>query len=138
MANFKPRNGIAKNYNDNALEVRDFYGNVILQILYLGDTVNIAGVFYCQAGQALAILIDETGVATFDKLKKGELDYKVLSKIIPIFNYPAATHQGECPGCDALEKIISGHEINDSTGYLLRESPLEICDIPYFKDANDK
>ncbi|WP_420151596.1 hypothetical protein [Spirosoma sp.] len=133
-----PGMGLQKNYNDNAIEVKDFYGNVILQIMYLGDTVHIAGVFYCRAGQALIISIDEEGAASFDKLKKGELDYKKLSKIIPIFTYPAVAHQGECPGCESLEKLISEREVNDSTGYLVRESPIEICNIQSFKDVQVK
>ena len=36
-----------RNYNDQSLEVRDNPGDVVLQVVDFGDTINLAGVFRC-------------------------------------------------------------------------------------------
>jgi hypothetical protein len=84
-----------RNFTDNALEVRDPSGHIVLQIKLAPDRIQIQGEWWDMEGKGLRIL--ETGDSTYpgqfvllDKDHKGE-----DARIVPMFNYPSELHFGE-------------------------------------------
>lgn len=90
-----------RNYTDQALEVRDSAGKVVLQIFNHGSVIQLAGVFRSKDGRILKIIPnpDGAGGALFDR--KADSAYEITA----IFKYPSSLHPGECPSCDALRNV---------------------------------
>lgn len=108
-----------RNYNDQALEVRDGKGEIILQIVNFGDVIHFAGVFNCKNGKTFALIpTGESGAIM--EIKPPGVDLQ--NKILPVFTYPSDLHFGECPGFDTLRKLVN----KGGPGYRLGGS-LEIC-----------
>lgn len=83
-----------RNYTDDALEVRDQYGEVVFQVRLFPDRVQVQGKF---------VGVDGFGTAILGPAKKGEgsrivrstlPEYKEV-RIEPIFRYPSSLHFGE-------------------------------------------
>jgi len=92
-----------RNYSDNALEVRDKSGYVVLQIVNFGDVIHFAGTFYNNNGYAVSFVPfeDLTAAIAFGPSVK-DLQFH----IDPIFEYPSELHFGSCPGFKKLENIV--------------------------------
>ncbi len=115
------KNYYDRNFNQKAIEVVDHSGNVVLQVVDLGDIIHFAGIFHRKDGTPFALIpVGEFGAL----MKVGVEDrFVILSsayvyrnpnipapkfrnpKITPIFEYPSVDHLGSCPGMDALIKI---------------------------------
>jgi len=92
-----------RNYNDQAIEVRDNSGDIVLQVVDFGDTIHLSSVFHCK-GDFTTILapVDEHSGA-IDFLLPGEQPHY---RIQPICEYPSNTHLGQCPEIESLGKIV--------------------------------
>jgi hypothetical protein len=85
-----------RNYNDNALEVKNEAGRVVLQTKLLSDRVQLQGEWLNQDGGGLRLVESEDDpprglfVVFGPRKKPSEPPF-----IKPIFHYPSATHFGE-------------------------------------------
>jgi hypothetical protein len=94
-----------RNYTQDALEIRDNTGKVVLQVANLGNTVDVAAIFHCKNGWTyMAGPIAGEGSA-IELRPPGEA---LRSEIPPICNYPSDLHFGSCPGIERLKKMASG------------------------------
>jgi hypothetical protein len=81
-----------KNFNRNALEIRDKFGDVVLQIVVLEDRIRIQGVWRSSSGDCFMMVKNPdpknpgASLITF---------YNPTIKIKPIFLYPSELHPGE-------------------------------------------
>lgn len=108
-----------RNYNDNALEVRDKTGNIVLQVVNFGYAIHFAGIFQCKNGRKYAFIPKNEFESFLEMTAPGE---ELKEKIRPIFEYPSELHFGSCPGIGELEELVK----KGSKGYILGKS-LEIC-----------
>lgn len=111
-----------RNYTSNALECRDNRGNVVLQVVSLGDTVHVAGVFRCRTGKSLTLAPAESGA----EMEFSPPNKESTLKIRPIFDYPSSLHFGVCPGLDHLSQ-----RVKDWSGFAYQlNSSVDICVQP--------
>jgi hypothetical protein len=108
-----------RNYRSDLLEVRDQTGQVVLQVVDLGQVIHFAGIFHCRSGWTFALLPADEAGAFMEVRPPGEA---VKGKIEPICRYPSQEHLGECPGLDRIRQVVPV----DGYSYRLRGS-LEIC-----------
>lgn len=87
-----------RNYTDDALEVRNPQGRIILQVKALQDRIQLQGEWWNPSGIGVRIMKDPhprgpqyTGMMVFLR-PKSDLNE---SPIIPMFKYPSETHFGE-------------------------------------------
>jgi hypothetical protein len=80
-----------RNYNKSALEVKDKYGDIVLQILLLSDRIRLEGKFYNETGEGVALIGRKDGVILNIKHNYSKFDYD----LVPIFKYPSNLHFGE-------------------------------------------
>lgn len=92
-----------RNYTDNALEVRDRLGNVVLQVVNFGDVIHFAGTFHTKKGSAVSFVPIEDLTAVIEVSPSAK---DLHFHIDPIFEYPSELHFGSCPGIKKLEKIV--------------------------------
>jgi hypothetical protein len=94
-----------RNYTENALEIRDSAGRVVLQVADLGNTINVAAVFHCKNGWTYLVgpLAGGSGV---ELRPPGE---PLTSQIPTICDYPSELHFGSCPGIERLRNMTAGH-----------------------------
>jgi len=81
-----------RNFNSNALEVRDEAGNVVLQVESLPDRIRLQAVWSSQSG-SFAFVKKTKGGGAF--LIGPNYDPLTCLKINPIFVYPSDLHPGE-------------------------------------------
>jgi hypothetical protein len=94
-----------RNYTQDALEIRDNTGRVVLQVANLGNTVDVAAIFHCKNGWTyMAGPIAGEGSA-IELRPPGEA---LRSEIPPICNYPSDLHFGSCPGIERLKQMALG------------------------------
>lgn len=89
-----PPNTFDRNFANNALEVKDDKGDVILQVRFVDNIVQLQGVFYTAEGNGIEICehpSPEYG-AVFHWI--GPMEARRY-KITPIFKYPSDLHLGE-------------------------------------------
>jgi len=85
-----------RNYTDDALEIKNAQGRIVLQVKVLPDAIQLQGEWWGTAGQGVRL------VANPDRQQGGAL-MKVLSReqnpdnprIEPMFEYPSDSHLGE-------------------------------------------
>jgi hypothetical protein len=86
-----------RNYNENAVEVRDDTGRIVLQVRYIKGRIQIQGEWWQDPINGMAL------VESFDPKKPGGLiiifgpkfGREEAPKIKPIFKYPSDAHLGE-------------------------------------------
>jgi hypothetical protein len=92
-----------RNYTQDALEIRDRTGRVVLQVADLGNTIDVAAVFHCKNGSTYLVgpLAGGSGI---ELRPPGQ----ALTNEIPnICDYPSELHFGSCPGIQRLRKMAS-------------------------------
>jgi hypothetical protein len=94
-----PNNVFDRNYSDNALEVKDNAGNVILQMELIDDVVHFQGVVY-DSKRGLSALFAEAEQNPALKGREGIWEYQkpgddFKTRIKPLFKYPSDLHLGE-------------------------------------------
>jgi hypothetical protein len=90
----KPSQSWDRNYNENALEVKDNSGDVVLQVRLLNDRIQFQGKFYDKYGNGLA-LVGREDLGGFIIERTGS-DYPILTSVIePMFMNNSLLHFGE-------------------------------------------
>jgi hypothetical protein len=92
-----------RNYTDNALEVRDAAGKLVLQVVNFGDVVHFAGTFHTKKGNAVSFVPLEDRTALIE-IAPSIRDSQV--HIDPVFEYSSELHLGSCPGMKRLEDLV--------------------------------
>lgn len=98
-----PNNSFDRNYSKNALEVKDSYGDIILQVRLLKDRVQLQAKFYGRIGGYPNIKNCHGVEIGIDKSKENHPgvihflgpDAPSRLKFEPIFKYPSDHHLGE-------------------------------------------
>jgi hypothetical protein len=93
-----------RNYTQDALEIRDGTGRVVLQVANLGNTVDVAAIFHCRNGWSY-MMGPIAGEGSAMELRPPGQPLK--SEIPPICDYPSDLHFGSCPGVDRLRQMTS-------------------------------
>jgi len=110
-----------RNYTDNLLEVRDNAGNIALQVVDLGNTIHVAGIFHCRNGWTTVMGPFGRGAA-FDIRPPGvQAEYKIT----PICEYPSATHLRSCPGLKSLVTLVDS--LPAEVIYLPLATSINVC-----------
>jgi hypothetical protein len=81
-----------RNYNANAIEVRNEYGDIVLQARVLPDRIQLQGIWRTKTGRFFEM------IKSTDPLRPGAVfvgDSTKAIKITPMFKYPSAAHLGE-------------------------------------------
>lgn len=133
------KNYYDRNFSQKAIEVIDHSGDVVLQVVDLGDVIHLAGVFHRKDGSPFALI----PVGKFGALMKTGVEdrYVILSsayvyenpnlptprfenpKIPRIFDYPSTDNLGLSPGIDELTKTVRISDNNDKyKGYRMGSS----------------
>ena len=89
-----PQESFDRNYNKNALEVRDKDGDVVLQVKLLNDRIQFQGKFYDEKGNGVAFVGRKEWNGSMIEMT-GPNHPKLDSTIEPIFKYPSGLHMGE-------------------------------------------
>lgn len=111
-----------RNYTNSILEVRNSTGNIALQIVDLGNTIHVAGIFHCRNGWTTVMGSNGSMGAVLDVRPPGvEAHYKIPS----ICEYPSATHFGSCPGLQTLKSLIDSVPVGSS--YMRLTTPVNAC-----------
>jgi hypothetical protein len=86
-----------RNYSEDAIEVRDSSGDVVLQLRFVGDRVQFQGKFFNNAGQAFGIgkIKGPDGRESGAIELTGHAHPHLQLQITPIFRYPSDRHLGE-------------------------------------------
>lgn len=96
-----------KNFDENAFELRDVTGSVILQVVLSGDDVSVQGRWYLPDGKCVIVKriikdkVDNTAVVwlypgtDIFKWENEPANPYETRKISPIFKYPSELHPGE-------------------------------------------
>ena len=86
-----------RNYSQEALEVRDAGGDVVLQIRIKEDRVQFAGKFYDKNGRGVAFgkVTDGAGNTGGGIEQTGPAHPELRMRIEPFFRYPSDQHLGE-------------------------------------------
>lgn len=80
-----------RNFNDKSLEIIDLNGNVILQVLYENDIIQLQCVLYDENGGGIAFWCDNTGA----KSVMGNIASSLPIPIERMFLYPSKLHLGK-------------------------------------------
>ena len=88
-----PGHYFQRNFDENALEILDNDGNVMLQLEMLTDRVRIQGIFVDQSGNGVALVGSPGGGSLLQKLSP-PIDYEI-QPIRRLFRYPAEAHHGK-------------------------------------------
>lgn len=112
-----------RNYTNNALEVKDSKGEIVLQIVNFGDVIHFAGLLRCSHGYGIFLGYNrEKGfMANYGPTDDPRQNNQSIS---PICEYPSDRHLGSCSGIDSLN--IWAH-LTKKGGYRMDEA-LRICD----------
>jgi hypothetical protein len=87
-----------RNYNANALEVKDQEGDVVLQVLVREDYVQLAAKMYSSSGQGFAIGSTESENGVMGAMEVRPPGQPLELSIEPMFEYPSDLHLGELAG----------------------------------------
>ena len=98
-----------RNYRDNAIEIKDSAGNVALQVVDLGKTIYLAGVFRCRNGQSLTVGPDPVAGGGLLDIANPGVEPEYFLK--PICEYPSELHFGSCPGIPSFNLPQGGDGI---------------------------
>ena len=109
-----------RNYSNRALEVRGRSGKVELQVVHLGDTIHLAGIFRCRNGWSAVVGPAGRHGAWMEFKPPGE---SPSLEIPPICEYPSDRHFGSCPGAKALDRQVMH---GDGPAYRMAGS-LDLC-----------
>jgi len=83
-----------RNYSNDALEVKDNTGDIVLQVKVLQDRIQFQGKFYDNRGNGVAFGKHESGQGgIIEQTGTGHPNLEL--KIEPIFLYPSENHLGE-------------------------------------------
>jgi hypothetical protein len=101
-----------RNFSDNALEVKEKKGSVVLQVAEIGQILYVAGVFRCKSGWTTTIANPWTVTPKLvQNLEVGGSIWQVTAPHVPlqatintIFDYPSELNFGSCPGYENLKK----------------------------------
>lgn len=91
----RPEHTWDRNFNGNALEVKDASGDIVLQVVLLPDRIKLQAAWYDDYGKFWEL------VSSPDPQRPGALvlvnrpDSSYAIPITPIFRYPSALHPGE-------------------------------------------
>jgi hypothetical protein len=86
-----------KNYTNDALEVLDNRGHVVLQLRILPDKVRVQGEWFDDTGRGVQVLksLDPSHPGSFFISEDGKRGITSQQLITPIFVYPSKNHLGE-------------------------------------------
>lgn len=86
-----------RNFTDEALEVRDLSGDIILQVRLLEDCVQLQGKCYGPNGKGVAIYrgVRANGNPNGIIETTGGKHTRLMAKIVPVFRYPSKMYLGE-------------------------------------------
>lgn len=86
-----------RNFTDEALEVRDSSGDIILQVRLLENCVQLQGKCYGPNGNGVAICrgVSTNGNPSGIIETTGGKHSSFMVKIVPMFRYPSELHLGE-------------------------------------------
>jgi hypothetical protein len=93
-----------RNYTQDALEIRDNTGKVVLQVANLGNTIHVAAIFHCKNGWTYMVGPIAGEGSAIELRPPGQ---PLRSEIPPICNYPSDLHFGSCPGIEHLKQMGS-------------------------------
>ena len=116
-----PGSFFQRNFTDDALEVIDTKGNVVLQLLLVDGTVFLQGVLRCRSGRGIEIFGTADGSGLLIGLKPNEEPKEYLPRMC---TYPAQDSLNDCPGMARFKRLLAGHR--PPGGYLIRGS-LNLC-----------
>jgi hypothetical protein len=111
-----------RNYTDDLLEVRNSAGSIALQVVNLGETIHVAGIFHCRNGWTTVMGTNGFAGALFDVRPPGVASQH---KIPSICEYPSASHFGSCPGLESLKSLINA--VPPGTNYVPLITPVNVC-----------
>lgn len=83
-----------RNYSRDALEVKDNFGDIVLQVKHVWDRIQFQGKFYDAGGNGVAFVRHPSGEGGLIE-KIGVNRPELELKIEPIFKYPSDLHLGE-------------------------------------------
>jgi hypothetical protein len=109
-----------RNYTDQALEVRDAKGRIVLQTVALGGTVHVAALLRCSSGRGVLIAPYKEGALLQPVPPGAEPTYDIPR----ICDYPSDLHFGSCPGVESLKRDA---EAAPGSGGSLLTRPLDVC-----------
>ncbi len=85
-----------RNYTRNGVEVIDEKDHVILQVIHMGNAINVEGTLHCSNGRTIQLATNpQTHQSAIILARKG---LPPLVQFAPMCRYPAGAHLGECPG----------------------------------------
>jgi len=90
-----PQNAWDRNFSNNALEVRDPTGDVVLQVKIIDNRIQFQGEFYGSSGKGIVIGSFGKGQGGFMQPIGPQTPPKLIKKIKPLFKYPSELHLGE-------------------------------------------
>ena len=92
-----PNASFDRNYTDDALEVMDDKGDVVLQVRLVEDRIQLQGKFYGPDGRGVAFGKGTNGAGEPGGVMEmtGPNNLVLKMKISPIFRYPSDLHLGE-------------------------------------------
>jgi len=93
-----------RNYTSDVLEVKDKSGKVALQVVNLGETVDVAAVFHCKNGWTY-LVGPVAGEGSVIELRPPGQEPRY--EIPPVCDYPSDLHFGSCPGVERLKQMTS-------------------------------
>jgi len=94
-----------RNYTQDALEIRDRAGKIILQVANVGPTIDLAAIFHCKNGWTYMVgPIAGVGSAIELRPPGKPLTYEIS----PICEYPSDLHFAVCPGIERLRQLVTG------------------------------
>lgn len=109
-----------RNYTEDAVEIRDVKGKIVLQVVADGVSVHVAALLRCRSGRAVIIGPYGDGALMQAFAPGTEPSYEIPS----ICDYPSELHLGSCPGVEALKKTM---ESRPGQGGIGLTAPLDVC-----------
>lgn len=117
--------GIRQKLYGSPLEVKDAYGQIVLQAVDLGDALYVTGTLRCHDRRKVNFVHNPDGRVG------GGIDFsnteEPMFPLKPLCEYPSDHHLGEC----ASTKSISQFDVNDPNGvaFFITEG-LDLCTPP--------
>ena len=118
------RNYYDRNFNEQAIEVVNHSGKVVLQVVNLGDVIHLACMFHRKDGSPFALIpVGKYGALMavrgsgppyvvlsssymYENKEERLPDFGDSPEIPKIFAYPSNLHLGSCPGLKDLTELI--------------------------------
>jgi hypothetical protein len=109
-----------RNYTEDAVEIRDAKGKIVLQVVADAMSVHVAAILRCRSGRAVIIGPYRNGALMQAFAPGTEPSYEIPS----ICDYPSELHFGSCPGAEALKKTM---ESRPNEAGMMLAAPLDVC-----------